>query len=100
MVFNIHVVLPAAWKDIRKFIVSSTSCSLLTQSKQQDKTAQFVAKCQTVIHRVAGKLIQEKKRKIQEAEMNGEVYQGKDLLSLLCKHLLTISVSLSDSVSQ
>ncbi|GJE92602.1 cytochrome P450 [Phanerochaete sordida] len=50
-----------------------------------NETTRFVAKCQKVIERVAGKLIQEKKRKISEAEEKGEVYQGKDLLSLMLK---------------
>ncbi len=40
-----------------------------------------------MIQRVAGKLIQEKKRKMADAEEKGETYQGKDLLSLLCKML-------------
>ncbi|PSR79569.1 hypothetical protein PHLCEN_2v6980 [Hermanssonia centrifuga] len=50
-----------------------------------DNTSRFVAKCQKVIQRVAGKLIQEKKRKMADAEEKGETYQGKDLLSLLLK---------------
>lgn len=40
-------------------------------------------RCQSVIHRVAGHLIQEKNRKIKEGEEIGVVYDGKDLLSLL-----------------
>lgn len=58
---------------------------LLTSHCQPNDTVRFVAKCQTVIERVAGRLIQEKKRKIAEAEEKGQVYQGKDLLSLLCE---------------
>jgi hypothetical protein len=42
-----------------------------------------VKKCHSVIHRVAGHLIQEKKFKIQEGEKTGVAYNGKDLLSLL-----------------
>jgi len=44
-----------------------------------------VKRCQSVIHRVAGHLIQEKKRKIQEGEEIGVADNGKDLLSLLLK---------------
>ncbi len=40
-------------------------------------------KSQAVIKRVAGRLIQEKKRKIEEAEKAGTTYGGKDLLSAL-----------------
>ncbi|EKM49813.1 uncharacterized protein PHACADRAFT_265519 [Phanerochaete carnosa HHB-10118-sp] len=50
-----------------------------------NKTTRFVARCQKVIERVAGKLIQEKKRKMDEAALKGEVYHGKDLLSLMLK---------------
>lgn len=57
---------------------------LLLTLLQPDKNAQFVAQCQEVIKRVAGRLIQEKKRKMAEAEEKGQTYQGKDLLSLLC----------------
>jgi cytochrome P450 len=55
--------------------------SALLDSKV-DKT---VKKCHSVIHRVAGHLIQEKKSKIQEGEEIGVAYDGKDLLSLLLK---------------
>ena len=40
-------------------------------------------KCHSVIHRVAGRLIQEKKSKIQKGEEIGVAYDGKDLLTLL-----------------
>lgn len=40
-------------------------------------------RCQDTIRRVAGKLVQEKKRKIEEAASMGKTYGGKDLLSLL-----------------
>lgn len=49
-------------------------------------------RCQEVIHRVAGNLIQEKKRKIAEAEAEGKTYQGKDLLSLLRTLLCHLSL--------
>ena len=42
-----------------------------------------IKKSQATIQRVAGQLIQEKKRKIQEAEKSGSAYIGKDLLSAL-----------------
>ncbi|KAI0337211.1 cytochrome P450 [Trametopsis cervina] len=50
-----------------------------------DETTRFTAKCRAVIDRIAGDLIQEKKRKIAEAEEKGQNYQGKDLLTLLLK---------------
>ena len=52
-------------------------------------------RCHSVIHRVAGHLIQEKKLKIQKGEEIGVTYDGKDLLSLLrewtnmAQHLIT-----------
>ena len=56
-------------------------------------------RCHSVIHRVAGHLIQEKKLKIQEGEKIGVAYDGKDLLSLLREwrnmaHLLIYLTSL------
>jgi len=50
-----------------------------------DKTVRTVQRCQEVIHRVAGRLIQEKKQKIAEGEKSGDPYDGKDLLTLLLK---------------
>jgi len=56
--------------------------SALLPDGKVDKT---VKRCHSVIHRVAGQLIQEKKLKIQEGEEIGIAYDGKDLLSLLLK---------------
>nr|BAK09372.1 cytochrome P450 [Postia placenta] len=50
-----------------------------------DKAVRTVRRCQGVIRRVAGQLVQEKKRKIAEAEASGVAHQGKDLLSLLLR---------------
>ncbi|KII92075.1 hypothetical protein PLICRDRAFT_36852 [Plicaturopsis crispa FD-325 SS-3] len=50
-----------------------------------DTATRTVQRCQEVIRRVAGKLVQEKKRKISEGERNGVPYEGRDLLSLLLK---------------
>lgn len=63
---------------------------------QPSETRDFVAQCQTVIRRVAGQLIQEKKRKITEAEEKNQVYQGKDLLSLMRECPRTIYVHLTE----
>lgn len=52
-------------------------------SMQPDKATLTVMRCQRVIRRVAGRLVQEKKHKIMEGEKNGKAYAGKDLLSLL-----------------
>ncbi|KAF7358656.1 Cytochrome-450 hydroxylase [Mycena sanguinolenta] len=49
-----------------------------------DKTVRTVQQSREVIHRVAGRLIQEKKRKISEGEKSGP-YEGADLLTLLLK---------------
>ncbi|KAF7358644.1 Leukotriene-B(4) omega-hydroxylase 2 [Mycena sanguinolenta] len=49
-----------------------------------DKTVRTVQQSREVIHRVAGRLIQEKKRKIFEGEKSGP-YEGTDLLTLLLK---------------
>ncbi|KAJ7084294.1 cytochrome-450 hydroxylase [Mycena belliarum] len=50
-----------------------------------DETVRSVQRGKEVIHRVAGRLIQEKKRKILEGEKSGDPYEGKDLLTLLLK---------------
>ncbi|RDB16987.1 hypothetical protein Hypma_002672 [Hypsizygus marmoreus] len=50
-----------------------------------DKAMRTVKRCQEVIHRVAGQLIQEKKRKVVEGEKSGSSFMGRDLLSLLLK---------------
>ncbi|KAK7035395.1 hypothetical protein VNI00_011926 [Paramarasmius palmivorus] len=50
-----------------------------------DKITRTVARCQSVIQRVAGHLIKEKKRKVAEGVTSGYAYEGKDLLTLLLK---------------
>jgi hypothetical protein len=50
---------------------------------QPNRSVRTVARCQEVIHRVAGFLVQEKKRKITEGEKSGHANGGKDLLTLL-----------------
>ncbi|KAL4249351.1 cytochrome P450 family protein [Abortiporus biennis] len=51
-----------------------------------DQSTRTVARCRAVIERVAGGLIQEKKRKILEAEKQGITEHGReDLLTLLLK---------------
>ncbi|KIK97745.1 hypothetical protein PAXRUDRAFT_824616 [Paxillus rubicundulus Ve08.2h10] len=50
-----------------------------------DQRVKTVKRCQTVIHRVAGKLIQSKKTRIMEGEKSGSGYADKDLLTLLLK---------------
>ncbi|KAF8159536.1 cytochrome-450 hydroxylase [Crassisporium funariophilum] len=49
------------------------------------KVDQTIERCHSIIHRVAGQLIQEKKLKIKEGEESGIPYAGRDLLSLLLK---------------
>ncbi|KAG6907916.1 hypothetical protein DXG01_006971 [Tephrocybe rancida] len=50
-----------------------------------DTITHTVERCQNTIHRVAGQLIQENKRRLYEAEKSGSPFVGKDLLSLLLK---------------
>ncbi|KAF7315365.1 Cytochrome-450 hydroxylase [Mycena indigotica] len=50
-----------------------------------DETVRTVQRSQRVIRRVAGRLIQEKKQKIEAGELSGDPYDGKDLLTLLLK---------------
>ena len=40
-----------------------------------------------VISRVSRELIAEKKRKIKEGDESGKIYKGKDLLTLMCRHV-------------
>ena len=69
------------------WVRATTKCCMdwgvLSRCVQPDKTHAFVAQCQEVIKRVAGTLIQEKKRKMAQAAEKGEAYDGKDLLSLM-----------------
>jgi hypothetical protein len=71
---------------INKLFVSETTCDSVSppEDRQPDKTVRTVQRCQEVIHRVAGRLIEEKKQKIAEGEKSGDPYEGKDLLTLLC----------------
>ncbi|KAI0917626.1 hypothetical protein AcW1_007212 [Taiwanofungus camphoratus] len=64
-----------------------------------DKAARTVSRCQEVIRRVAGQLVQEKKRKIAEAEAQGSTYQGKDLLSLLLKFNVAVDLPPEQRIS-
>ncbi|KAJ7703296.1 cytochrome-450 hydroxylase [Mycena rosella] len=50
-----------------------------------DKTVRTVDRCQEVIHRVAGRLIQDKKRKLADGKKNRVPDEEKDLLTLLLK---------------
>ncbi|KAF9227302.1 cytochrome P450 [Gyrodon lividus] len=50
-----------------------------------DQRVKTVKRCQAVIHRVAGKLVQSKKARIMEGEKSGSSYAEKDLLTLLLK---------------
>ncbi|PFH50017.1 hypothetical protein AMATHDRAFT_146368 [Amanita thiersii Skay4041] len=54
-----------------------------------DRITQTIRKCQGVIHRVASRLISEKKRKVLQSRDSGASYAGKDLLSLLLQSNLS-----------
>ncbi|PIL35085.1 cytochrome P450 [Ganoderma sinense ZZ0214-1] len=58
-----------------------------------------IKKSQEVIKRVAGRLIQEKKRKIEEAEKAGSVYGGKDLLSALLRSNVAVDLPTDQRIS-
>ena len=61
------------------FGVSSLSVSI-----QPDLAARTVKKCHKVIWRVAGTLVQEKKKKVMDALQRGETCEDNDLLALMC----------------
>lgn len=63
------------------------------------KRVRTVRRCQAVIRRVAGRLIQEKKRKILEAEEEASTYSGKDLLSLLLKSNVALDLPPEQRIS-
>lgn len=56
---------------------------LLDIPVQPDERVTTVKRCHSVIHRVAGKLIQLKKSRIVEGEKSGDGCTDKDLLSLM-----------------
>lgn len=51
---------------------------------QPDQAAKTVKRCHKVIWRVAGTLVQEKKKKIMDALQRGETCEDGDLLALMC----------------
>ncbi|KAI0629792.1 cytochrome-450 hydroxylase [Trametes polyzona] len=61
--------------------------------------SRVVAKSHEVINRVAGRLIQEKKSKIAEAEKAGSVYGGRDLLSNLLKANIAVDLPPDQRIS-
>ncbi|KAJ7209491.1 cytochrome P450 [Mycena pura] len=64
-----------------------------------DETVRTKRRSQEVIHRVAGRLIQEKKQKIAEGEKSGEPYDEKDLLTLLLKSNAAQQLPREDRIS-
>lgn len=64
-----------------------------------DKTLQTVKRCQGVIHRVAGHLVQEKKAKIAQGLEAGVPYAGRDLLSLLLKSNVATDLPMDQRIS-
>ncbi|KAK7470690.1 hypothetical protein VKT23_002112 [Stygiomarasmius scandens] len=82
-----------AYKEMFEIAVSQgslfrTLLSIYSPTLNQlfpDKAARTIKRCQAIIQRVAGNLIQEKKRKIAEGELSGQAYGGRDLLTLLLK---------------
>ncbi|CAL1713683.1 unnamed protein product [Somion occarium] len=64
-----------------------------------DQATRTIQRCREVIERVAGQLIQEKKRKIAEAEKKGSTYEGRDLLTLLLKSNQAVDLPPSQRIS-
>ena len=62
---------------------------------QSDKVTRAVHQGRETISRVANRLIQEKKQKIQEDKESGRTHSGRDLLSLLRMFLFAIFFVLS-----
>ncbi|KAL4073854.1 cytochrome P450, partial [Scleroderma citrinum] len=64
-----------------------------------DERIKTIKRCQGVIQRVAGKLIQQKKSRIIEGEKTGAGYTGKDLLTLLIKSNLATDLPPDQRIS-
>ncbi|KAF9241638.1 cytochrome P450 [Melanogaster broomeanus] len=64
-----------------------------------DKRAKTVKRCQAVIRRVAGKLVQSKKARIMDDEKSGAAPTDKDLLSLLLKSNLATDLPPDQRIS-
>ncbi|KAG6862214.1 hypothetical protein C0995_002144 [Termitomyces sp. Mi166 len=69
---------------VERFIMMYSKAYNILDS-QPDETMRTIERSQNTIHRVGSHLIQENKRKLQEAETNGSPFLGKDFLSLLMK---------------
>jgi len=52
---------------------------------QPDSATKTVKRCHKVIWRVAGTLVQEKKRKVMDTLQSGKPCEDKDLLALMCR---------------
>ena len=79
MNFSLHTRICSKWLYRRAVY------SVSQQYLQPDNSALTVRRCQEVIRRVAGELVQEKKHKLMESNKTGSSHNGKDLLSLLCQ---------------
>ncbi|KAF9531581.1 cytochrome-450 hydroxylase [Crepidotus variabilis] len=64
-----------------------------------DETYRTIQRCQGVIRRVAGRLIQEKKAKILQGHLDGVPYSGRDLLSLLLKSNSAVDLPADQRIS-
>ncbi|KAI6040266.1 cytochrome-450 hydroxylase [Pisolithus marmoratus] len=64
-----------------------------------DERVKTVKRCQEVIERVAGRLIQQKKSRILEGEDTGQGHAGKDLLTLLIKSNLATDLPSDQRIS-
>ncbi|KAG6331757.1 hypothetical protein ID866_7331 [Astraeus odoratus] len=64
-----------------------------------NKRIKTIGRCQEVIRRVAGRLIQQKKSRILEGEKTGTGYSGRDLLTLLIKSNLATDLPPDQRIS-
>ncbi|KAA1472890.1 cytochrome P450 [Dentipellis sp. KUC8613] len=64
-----------------------------------DERTRAVSRGQETIQRVASQLVQEKKRKLEEGEKTGKLYEGRDLLTLLLKSNMSTDISPEQRIS-
>ncbi|KAH9850160.1 cytochrome-450 hydroxylase [Lenzites betulinus] len=97
-----------AYKDMFEIAVSQQSGSLwdllalyvpVLDKVWPGERSRVVQKSHEVINRVAGRLIQEKKSKIAQAEKEGSVYGGKDLISALLKANIAVDLPPDQRIS-
>ena len=72
---------------------SVNECTAVPPALEIAHHTNVVRKGQESVNRVARRVIQEKKRKIEQDEFSGKEYDGKDLLSLFRMYSTLSSIS-------